>query len=52
MGESVRMMLPIPMNTLVVEVRSGFTQAIVRDTYPNIEPDPTMYFPKVRMTPA
>ena len=52
-GESVRMILPMPMKTLgALNVRDGLFGEDQRYTYPNIEPEPIMYFPSVLMTPA
>ena len=55
-GQSVRIRLPMPIKTLVpdpVSNSSTETSAGARNRmYLNVAPDPTMYLPNVRMTPA
>lgn len=55
-GQSVRIRLPMPMKTLLAaQVSDSSPEAgagTEKRTYLKVAPDPTMYLPNVRMTPA
>lgn len=52
-GPSVRITLPIDMKNLREDRSNQYTDNLekTRQAYPKVAPDPSMYFPNVRMIP-